>query len=224
MNKIINYIHYDLFIFDLDDTLIKTETYHYKAWLYTIQKELDNDSFTIDFNNFCKIFHSKEKDSIKKYIVDDLGIQNYDDIIAKKQQKYLDILHENYNNITLIDGLYEFLKIILDNNKKFVIVSNSYKSSIEFFLNKFSILKRCEKYYYRELYTNKKPDPECYIRVLKDFPNLKYIGFEDSITGIEALTRVKEIKPVFINTNDYIYYDYIKNNYDNLSIIQNYIF
>ena len=29
---------YDLFIFDLDDTLVKTEEYHYDAWLKTLQQ------------------------------------------------------------------------------------------------------------------------------------------------------------------------------------------
>jgi beta-phosphoglucomutase-like phosphatase (HAD superfamily) len=73
------------------------------------------------------------------------------------------------------------------------------------------------------MFINKKPDPECYINVIKDFPDERKIGFEDSITGIHALTCLKEIKPVFINDHSYFYYDYIKKNYDNLSIIENYL-
>jgi hypothetical protein len=42
---------------------------------------------------------------------------------------------------------------------------------------------------------------------------MKMIGFEDSITGIHAITQVKEIDVVFINSKSYPYYDYILNNY-----------
>ena len=37
---------YDLFIFDLDDTLIKTEYYHYESWL-NILKEYFGSGFFI---------------------------------------------------------------------------------------------------------------------------------------------------------------------------------
>jgi beta-phosphoglucomutase-like phosphatase (HAD superfamily) len=40
MNNIFN--KFDLFIFDLDDTLIQTEKYHYKAWLKTLKIFLTN--------------------------------------------------------------------------------------------------------------------------------------------------------------------------------------
>ena len=72
--------------------------------------------------------------------------------------------------------------------------------------------------------TNKKPNPECYLKVCSDFPNLKKIGFEDSLTGIHALSLVPSIKSVFINSTDYYYYDYINKNYDLLLIINNYMF
>jgi len=43
MNNIIN--NYDLFIFDLDDTLVKTEKYHYEAWLYVLRRNIDTSFF-----------------------------------------------------------------------------------------------------------------------------------------------------------------------------------
>ena len=71
---------------------------------------------------------------------------------------------------------------------------------------------------------NKKPNPECYLKVCSDFPNSKKIAFEDSLTGIHALSLVPCIKSVFINSTDYYYYDYIIKNYDLLLIINNYMF
>jgi beta-phosphoglucomutase-like phosphatase (HAD superfamily) len=73
------------------------------------------------------------------------------------------------------------------------------------------------------MFTNKKPNPECYLKVLEDFSDIKnIIGFEDSITGIQAMTSVPKIQTVFINSSDYYYYDYIINNYNNLLMIKDY--
>jgi hypothetical protein len=118
----------------------------------------------------------------------------------------------------MIDGANNLLNLILKYKKKFVIVSNSFKNQIEFFCNLFPILKNSSKNYYREILKNKKPNPECYLKVCDDFPFEKKIGFEDSITGIEALTQLKDITPFFINNNTYFYYNYIIANYDVINI------
>ena len=219
MNNIIK--EYDLFIFELDDTIIKTEYYHYSAWLKVLKNKIDSN-FSISFEYFCEKFHSKDPDSIKKYIVNKLNLENYDDIVLEKQKIYLSILNENRDNLKLMDGLENFLKLILKYNKEFVIVSNSFKSSIDFFLNHFPLLNKSSKNYYREMFINKKPNPECYLKVLNDFPNTKKIGFEDSITGIESLVKSELITVVFINSPKYIHYNYIINNYHNIITISDY--
>ena len=219
MNNVIK--EYDLFIFELDDTIIKTEHYHYDAWIKVFKNRIDIN-FSISFEYFCEKFHSKDPESIKKYIVNQLNLENYDDIVKEKQQTYLNILQENIGNLKLIDGLDDFLKLILKYDKQFVIVSNSFKSSIDFFINNFPILQKSSKNYYREMFVNKKPNPECYLKVIDDFPNTRKIGFEDSITGIEALVKSKLITVVFINTSKYIHYNYIINNYQNIIPITDY--
>jgi beta-phosphoglucomutase-like phosphatase (HAD superfamily) len=212
---------YDLFVFDLDDTLVKTEEYHYTSWL-TILKNYKDSNFNIDFSTFCSKFHSNKKDSIKKYIQNELNIDDYESLLKEKNELYLEIINKEKSNIKLIDGTYDFLEKILHSNKKFVIVSNSLKSNIDFFLELFPILKSSSKNYYRELYENKKPHPECYLKVLKDFSNNKIIGFEDSITGIHSMCQVENIDTIFINNTDYYYYDYIINTYKIKLIIKNY--
>ena len=215
MNNILN--NFDLFIFDLDDTLIKTEKYHYKAWIKVLKEELNND-FEIDFNNYCLKFHSIDKNSIYNYLTNELKINDYQICINKKNNYYLEIIKNDKENINMIKGSYDFLNKILNNKKEFIIVSNTNKINIEFFLELFPILKKSSKYYYKELYKNKKPDPECYNNVIKDFPNKRYIGFEDSVIGIHALTQVFNIKPIFINTDKYYYYNYILENYNIINI------
>ena len=206
---------YNLFIFDLDDTIVKTEKYHYDAWILTLQQFVKKD-FYINYGDFCLKFHSKIENSIKTYLVNELNLSNYDDIIKTKNELYFDIIKKN--NIYLVNGFYEFINKIIDKNKEFVIVSNSLKSHIDLFSDIFPILKKSSKNYYREILTNKKPHSECYQKVLIDFPNRNIVGFEDSITGIQSITQIPEILTYFINTREYIHYEYILQNYNVIQI------
>jgi len=212
---------YDLFIFDLDDTLVKTEFFHYKSWLYVLKEELGNH-FHIDFNYYVSKFHSNKSDSIKDYLTNELNIIDYIRLINKKNNIYIDYIRKEEKNFKLIDGVIELLETIIKSNKKFVIVSNSLKSNVDYFSDLFPILKKSSKNYYREILINKKPHPECYMRVVEDFQNNRMVGFEDSITGIHSMTQVKSIDVIFINNKSYYYYDFIINNYELKMTIVNY--
>lgn len=213
--------NFDLFIFDLDDTIIKTEEYHYQAWIKTLRNFI-NSKFFIDFSFFCSKFHSMVENNIKLYLTNELKLDNYDEIIKYKNDIYLEIINENKDNITLLDGFEYFLNNIINMNKKFVIVSNSPKSHIDLFTDFFPCLRKSSKNYYREILNFKKPNPECYQKVVTDFPNMRMVGFEDSITGIHSITQVPEISLVyFINTNNYVHYKFIIDNY-NITHINNY--
>jgi len=211
---------YDLYIFDLDDTIVKTEHLHYDAWIKTLKHFISED-FHISKNFFLSKFHCIRPDTIVKYLSEELNIPNYQDAINYKNEVYYKLINENKHTFNLIDGLEKYLKNIINLNKEFVIVSNSLKSNIDFFSDLFPILKKSSKNYYREIIKNKKPNPECYLTVVKDFPSRRMIGFEDSITGIHAITAVPEIKTMFINTSEYYHYDYIMKNY-NITNIQDY--
>jgi putative hydrolase of the HAD superfamily len=202
---------FDLFVFDLDDTLIKTEHYHYNAWLKTI-KLFVNDSFNMTFSEFTSIFHSIKEGNIKNYIVNQLKINNYTDVIKTKSKIYCDLIMKNKDELKMIDGADEFITKILENNKKFVIVTNSPKEQIELLLDIFEILKKSKKIYYREMFQKLKPNPECYLKVLEDFPNNNVVGFEDSITGIHALTSAN-ILTYYVNESNYSHNKIILENY-----------
>jgi len=179
-----DYSKYDIFIFDLDDTIIQTEYYHYICWKNTL-----NTDFTYEY--FISKFHSNEENNIPHVLTNVFNIQDYKDVIEQKKRRYLNYVQENKDNIKLIDGLNEFLTQIILKNKRFVIVSNSPKSQIDFYCELFPILKKSSKMYYSEMFQNKKPNAECYMNVLRDFPNEKMVGFEDSITGIHYMTQIK---------------------------------
>jgi beta-phosphoglucomutase-like phosphatase (HAD superfamily) len=212
---------YDLFIFDLDDTLVKTEIFHYKAWLKTLRQTID-PTFDITQDMFFSIFHSMTPNNIQNYLKNDLHISDVNVVINLKNTIYFHMINEEKNDLYLLDGCEQFIEQLLLHNKKFVIVSNSLKQHIDFFSELFPILKNSSKNYYREILINKKPHPECYLKVIYDFPNMTMVGFEDSITGIHSITNAPNIFTYFINTHDYHHYDYIINNYP-VTKITNYL-
>jgi len=217
MNDIIH--EYDLFIFDLDDTLVMTERYHNKAWNIALTKEL-NKVIEFDFKTYCSIFHSNIGGYFKKYLEDNYGITDFIGICNKKNKIYFDLIKENIPSLN--DGVEEFINKIIKNNKKFVIVSNTTLENINFFIEMYPILDNCDAVYHKEMFVNKKPHPECYIMVSNTYKELRKIGFEDSITGLEALYNVKEITPYLVNNTEYYHYDYINKNY-NIKIIENFL-
>jgi hypothetical protein len=100
------------------------------------------EDFYIDYNFFCSKFHSMVENNIKNYLVDELKIKNYDEIIQYKNDVYLNIIKENKSKIYLVDGLEVFLNKILENDKKFIIVSNSPKAHLDLFFDFFQILHK----------------------------------------------------------------------------------
>jgi beta-phosphoglucomutase-like phosphatase (HAD superfamily) len=163
------------------------------------------------------------ENNIRIYLENELNLKNYDEVISYKNMYYLNLIKENKDKIEMIEGFDIFVNKIIESNKEFIIVSNSPKAQIELFSNIFQILQKSSKNYYRETFNKRKPNPECYETVVKDFLGKKMVGFEDSITGIHAITQVSEIVTYFINEPSYVYYDYIKQNYNNIISISSYL-
>jgi beta-phosphoglucomutase-like phosphatase (HAD superfamily) len=216
MNSIIQ--NYDLFIFDLDDTLIMTEKYHYASWLEVLKEYFDN-TFYISFSKYCSKFHSLREDGIKYYLTEELKIENYLELCLYKNEKYFKLLSYNKNNLRLNNGVYEFLQNIINNNKKFVIATNTTPENLNFIISLFPILKKSNKNYIGGKDIKKKPSPDIFLKILIDFPDHnKIIAFEDSLTGIEALSKVPIIQTIFVNDTEYVHYNYIINNYNIITI------
>jgi transketolase N-terminal domain/subunit len=203
---------YDLFIFDLNN-IIDIEIYHYKAWIITLQN-IFGSQFIFSFEYFCEHFHPKDSESIKNYLFNKFNITNYEEIMKEKNKNYLDLLYKEQDKIKLIEGVMLLLDIIIKNNKKFVIISDTYKDSIDFLLTLFPILNNSYRIYHRDLY-NKKLDKNLYIEIYHElyltFTNIAYFTFY--IIVIDALYD-KDVKLYYINNyNDDTYYSIIKNQY-----------
>jgi transketolase len=204
---------YDLFIFDLNNTIVNVENYHYKAWLLTLQNILGSE-LIFSFDYFCDHFHPKDSESIKNYLFNKFNLCNYEEIMEKKNNIYLNLLKNDKNNIKLIDGFLELINFIIAHDKKFIIVSDTYKNNIDFILDLYPILNKAYKIYYREL-INRKFDKNLYIQIYHDhyFTYKKIIYFTFYIIVIDALYD-KDIDLYYINNYAIDpYYSTIKDEY-----------
>jgi D-arabinose 5-phosphate isomerase GutQ/beta-phosphoglucomutase-like phosphatase (HAD superfamily) len=216
MNKL---LEYDLFIFDFDGTLMDTEEYHCKSWNNALSQY---NNIEINMQDYHKYFHSLDSKYSRNYLNIIFNIVDYDKIYKIKQEFY-----EGYvksNKINFIKGAENFLKLLIKNNKKFVIVSNTSNKFIDIYKVKYPILNNAERIYTKEFFVNRKPNPECYLRISNEYKNISKIGFEDSLIGIHALYQVKDITPIFIVDEKYYYYKYIQTHYKNISLLTDFNF
>jgi beta-phosphoglucomutase len=200
---------YDLFVFDLDDTLVMTEKIHYQCWLVTINKYI---VVNFDFDEFCSIFHSEREHSIPNYLKNTLMIENYQQVIDDKNKMYTNIVKTHPERFIMNPGSHQLLQSIIELGKHFVIVTNTRFEIVKKFQTHFDIMSNATKIYCKEDFKNPKPNPECYLKVRNDFPNSKLIVFEDSITGIHAASSA-QLDTIFVNSEKYVHYSKIIKKY-----------
>jgi phosphoglycolate phosphatase-like HAD superfamily hydrolase len=133
-----NINNYDLFLFDLDGTLINTEEIHFQSYLESLSKYGYTKSFT--FDDYCKICHLDDI-AMQKFVENNLNII-YEKFYQTKKSIYLSKLNES---LCLINGFDIFLQELKKLNKKTCIVTHSSRDTIEFILEKLPILKTIDK-------------------------------------------------------------------------------
>ena len=212
---------FDLFIFDLNNAIIDLESYHYEAWLLTLQNILGSN-FTMSFDYFCEKFHSKDVENSKNYLVNILNLNDYETILINKNKNFINLINSNINNIKLIEGFDYFINLILKNNKKFIIISDSPKENIDVLIELFPILNKSFHFYHRDLFENKKLNKDCYLKIINIYPYERKICFTYNILVIHSLYNIKELTTVFVSNLKYIHYNYVLNNYEDVICVNNY--
>lgn len=210
-----NIRNYDLYLFDLDGTLINTEELHWKA--YNLAFSYYNIPLELTYYNYCKYAHYDDNE-LEKYVtnINNNNKISYQDIYQKKKEIYLKLLDQE---ITFTDGAEKLLELLILENIPTCIVTHSDKDILTKILSKCEILNKISKIITKNDYINKKPHPECYIKALNQFPYCQNpIGFEDSFKGYKSL-EASGINCVYIGDSTYVYYNEIKpiNSYKNFN-------
>jgi HAD superfamily hydrolase (TIGR01509 family) len=168
-------------LIDLDGTLINSEEQHYESYKNVV--EISREEF--DNKNQNNSFDYESEIKIKKDILFKTKIQE----------------------IKLIEGVFEFLSYILDNNINYCVVTNTNNSNIKLYKEHIPILNKLKNWITKEDYINKKPDPECYkLAISKYYNNEKFIiGIENTIAGYKGLKKITDIIYIQINNNKKIF-------------------
>jgi D-arabinose 5-phosphate isomerase GutQ/beta-phosphoglucomutase-like phosphatase (HAD superfamily) len=215
-------LDFDLYIFDFDGTLMDTEPSHLKAWNLALSDFFKKETEILDTSTYQKYFHSLYPNSIQNFmnVKYNLDYSSYDDIYKLKQIYYENII--NSENIGFVTGAYDFLKKILELKKKFIVVTNTSLKFINIFKEKYPILAEADSFFTKDLFINRKPNPECYMKIKYLYPSEKKIGFEDSLTGMSALYKVPDITPVLVYDRDYYHNDYMMKHFENMTILHDF--
>lgn len=207
---------YDVFIFDFDGTIMDTEYLHYKSYLKALQ--YFNPKIELDQDNYFRLVHDIDKTKFKNYL-EKHEILDYDKLYQLKGIYYKENVIKNYVNY--FGNIDNFLPKLKKKGKKMVMVTNSSITSITLFKSIYPILNLFDKIYTKEDFKEKKPNPECYLKVQEIYKDHKMIGFEDSNVGMHALSHAKLIKPIHILSHNYYYNNRIKKEY-NVEVITSY--
>jgi len=196
--------HFDLFLFDLDGTIIDSETLHYRSY------KLALDHFKVmikfEYKDYIKLLHcdnSQFKNFIHNYMNDSIKFYEYKELMFEKLK----------DEIKFINGADIFLNKLLESNKEICIVTNSSSKRIELVKSKLPLLNKINNWITKNDCRQPKPSPEGYIKAIQKFniPFNKIIAFEDSLVGYRALMNIP-ITKIFIQEPSYYFYNEIKSN------------
>lgn len=182
------YCHYgklnkDCFVMiDLDGTIINSTAAHYSAY----QSALTELGFSfIDVPEWTRIVSTCH---INNYFASLYDAETIVKIKSLKKQYMKSQTIEYTKNSDL------FLQYLIDNNIKFVIVTNTDQETVDIIKSSLPLLKNVENWVTRDDYENAKPSGDSYrLAMTKYYSNEKYIiGIEDSIVGYNALKTVTD--------------------------------
>ena len=188
--NIINILkNYDLFIFDLDGTIIDSEKHHYTAYKQSLTEF--NVNCPLNWEIYQKYGHSIGTYRFKDYIQIHLNnLVTYQDIYNRKEKIYQEICEKGL--LTFIPGFPDFLHQLFMNNKQISIVTNSSDSRACVVKNALPLLNKISSWFTKDSVKNKKPHCEMIVRSLNAHPNIpldRVILFEDSYVGYQALSQ-----------------------------------
>ena len=166
----------DVFLmFDLDGTILDTDTTHYLAY----KKVLEEYKIELTWKQFEELINISSIDTFIK----DSGLDLED--VKRKKTNYM--LKDN--NINFTGGSECLLRTLIDNKVNFVIVTNTTRAVVDHYISVLPLLGQVQNWVCREDYTFAKPSNDCYRKAIdKYYKGETYkIGFENTINGYNAI-------------------------------------
>jgi len=191
----IEYFKY-IFLFDLDGTLIDTDTHYINIWNIILNKY----NIIVDKVFFEKNIKGKSDKLFLQSLFPNIKEKELLDISKQKDELFMDKLE----NIKIFDGVLDFLQKL--QNSRLGIITSCNKNAVEAILNLFNLNKYINIIVSSNDVTNHKPNPEPYIYGLSKLSNFvedmnKVIVFEDSISGYMSAYNAN-INNIFFKINN----------------------
>lgn len=168
-------------IFDFDGLIVDTETTWYEAF-----KEVFYEShhINIDLLGYSQCIGTGN-DVLYNYFRELAG----ESVNCKMLEEHAAIRYETMMKAPILrEGVKDYLDEAKQNNLKIALASSSSKSWVHKYLTQLNIMEYFEVINTQDDVSNIKPDPELYLKTLKDLglSREETIVFEDSLNGLSA--------------------------------------
>lgn len=167
-------------IFDMDGTLVDSETVHFEAW----KKTLASHGVTnFPFKDFISYVGASNEKLADDYIQSGGLEVARDRLVQEKQIIYLNMI----SGIRLLDGVEETIRKYFG-KYRLAVASSSDCVELEKILETVGMRSSFEQVIGGDLVSRKKPDPEIYLKTasLLSLAPQECVAFEDSESGLAA--------------------------------------
>ncbi len=196
---------FSLFLFDFDGLLVNTEELHFAAY----QEMCRRRGFSLPWTllEFFEAAHFSSTGLAKAIYQEFPQLldkePNWQVLYEEKKSIYQSLIQSE--KLQLMPGAEEILLWLQEKNLRRCVVTNSFQKQVDAICEKLPVLKTIPLWITREKYTQAKPDPEGYIKAIKQLgiPGDCIIGFEDSFRGLTALIGAGVDLPVLVSPPDH---------------------
>jgi len=203
MDEFIN--KYDVYLFDWDGLIVNTQEILWLAWTQAYEEEFAHEESSpppLTFQEWSLLCHEGRQPTQPQPFVTESQIHR----IRKRKYELYSIFLRNKDRegcrlVHLLDGVQRFL-LCLEPQRVFIVTSSSQRevSLIRQFLH-LPVLESIppSHWFTRETYAHRKPHPNGWNLAIqlagrelqKDPTQLKIVGFEDTVSGIQSLLNAR---------------------------------